>query len=446
MLHKFIFKTGYLLKRSNVIRYYNNFQETQWQSFDWLIAQQEKQLRKLVNFVYKNVPYYTNLFNQISVRPSSIATIKDLEKLPILTKQIIKHNWEEFIPINIDKLKYKIGSTGGSTGEPLKYRMSIEDYEKGVTLLYRGWGYAGYKLGDKVAVIAGSSLIPDAKSNLKKKIQNLFLNCRDYSSFDMSEENLSKYFHDISNWKPNFIRGYASAIYLFAKFIRENNLKLEFRPEAIFTTAEKLFDKKRELIERIFNVKVFDNYGLNDGGISAYECEKHNGMHIDTERAVLEVVDDNGRQVINQKGKILATNLYNYALPFIRYDTGDLGVISDSKCTCDRKTPLLKEIAGRVTDFLKLNNIIIESPVLTVLMGKFDIEQYQIIQDSPTSMIIKIVRGKTYDKKRDEGIIKNSFFCHVGKINIEFQYVDSISATKAGKEKFIINNLIENQL
>mgnify|MGYP001124259844 CR=1 FL=1 len=397
-------------------------------------------MRELIKFANENVLYYTKLFNQLGIEPSNIIAIKDLEKLPILTKQTIKENWQDFIPKNINKLKYVSGSTGGSTGEPLKYRMSADDYERGSALLYRGLGYGGYNLGNKVAIIAGSSLIPTAKSETKKKIQEFFLDYRHYSSFEMSEENLLKYFYDINKWKPDFLRGYASSIYLFARFIQDNNLKLGFQPKAAFTTAEKLFDKQRELIEWVFGVKVFDDYGLNDGGISAYECKNHNGIHVDMERSIMEVVDNGGKQIINQEGKILATSLYNYALPFIRYDTGDLGIISDAECTCGRRAPLLKQITGRVTDFLKLNNIIIGSPVLTVLMGKFDIEQYQIIQEDSNSITCKIVKGKTY-KKEDEKFIKDSFCKHIGQINIKFDYVSSILTAEASKYKFIISKL-----
>ncbi|MDD5625827.1 MAG: phenylacetate--CoA ligase family protein [Patescibacteria group bacterium] len=443
MFHKLIFKLGYLLKRPEVLRYYYNFQKTQWQPYKLLKNHQEVQLKKLIDFSYKNVPYYTKLLDKMGIKPSDIATIKDLEKLPVLTKETIKENWQDFIPKNINELKHLGGSTGGSTGASLKYRMSKEDYEKGVALLYRWWGYGGYKLSNKVAIIAGSSLVPTSKSESKKKIQDFFFNFRHYSSFEMSQKNLFKYFDNINEWKPGFIMGYASSIYLFAQFIQDNNLKLNFKPKAILTTSEKLFDKQRIFIESIFNAKIFDGYGLNDGGVTAFECEKHCGMHIDMERSILEVVDDRGEQIINQQGKILATSLYNYALPFIRYDTGDLGIISDKKCSCGRGTPLLKEISGRITDFLKINNIIIGSPVLTVLMGKFDINQYQIIQDHPTSITIKIVKGKTYNEKSDEEFIKKSFYSHVGEFDIIFEYANSIPIAEGKKYKFIINNLTE---
>ena len=441
MLHKLLFKIGYLLKRPNVLRYYRQFIKTQYEPYELQKGRQEERLRKLINFAYNNVPYYTKLFKGNNINPKDIKTVENLEKMPILTKQIIKQNWQDFIPKNINKIKYLNGSTGGSTGAPLKYRMSKKDYEIGCALLYRGWGNAGYKLGDKIAMMGGSSLVPNIKSNLKTKIQDFFLNFRHYSSFGMSEKNLLDYFNDINRWRPKFIRGYASSIYLFAKFIDENNLKLKCKIEAIFTTAEKLFKKQRQFIEKALGTSVFDNYGLNDGGISSYECKNHYGMHIDTERAILETINSNDKQIIEQQGKILATSLYNYAMPFIKYDTGDMGIISDSECACGRKTLLLKEIIGRVTDTLKLNNIIIGSPVLTVLMGKFDIEQYQIVQNNKTSIIIKIVQGKTYDKEINEGYIKASFYSHVGKINIKFDYVSSISTTEAKKYKFIINNL-----
>jgi len=440
MFRRLIFKIGYRFKRPGVIRNYKRHVETQWLPYEQLKETQEQQLTKMVNFAYENVPYYSSLFKNLGLTPKDITSIQDLQKLPVLTKQTIKDNWSDFTPKHLSEMKFVRSSTGGSTGAPMKYLISDNDWDIGVGLMLRGWSYAGYKLGDKVAIIAGTSLISSRKNILYKKIQNYFLNHRSYSSFDMSQENLMKYYTDIDKWKPDIIRGYASSVYLFAKFIQDNNLKIEFQPKGVFTTAEKLFDKQRKLIESVFNTSVFDQYGLNDGGISAFECEQHSGMHIDMGKAILETVDNDGKQVINQQGKILATSLHNYAMPFIRYDTGDLGIISELECTCGRHTQLLKEIIGRITDFLKINNIFVGSPVLTVLMGKFDIEQYQIIQNGPSSITCRIAKGKTY-KKEDEDFIRDSFSQHVGQVNIKFDYTESIKASEAGKHKFIINDL-----
>ncbi|MBN2579206.1 MAG: phenylacetate--CoA ligase family protein [Pirellulales bacterium] len=442
MWHKLIFNAGYTLKRPRLLKYFYEFQKSQWFPFERLKETQDRQLQKMVDFAFHCVPYYTKLFKQLHLVPTDISSVEHLVKLPILTKHIIKENACDFIPIKINSIHFINGSTGGSTGVPFKYRLEKADYERGVALLYRGWSYAGYRLGDPVAILAGSSLIPATAQDMKKKLQSYFLNMRAYSSYEMSEENLLKYYHDIQRRKPYFIRGYASSIYLFAKFIQDNSLKLKISLKAVFTTAEKLLKKQRQVIEGVFGVKVFDNYGLHDGGITAHECEKHCGMHIDMERSILECVDEQGNQTIDCSGKILATSLYNFAMPFLRYETGDNGSISLAKCSCGREMPMLKEIEGRLTDYLKLNNIVIGSPVLTILMGKCDIVQYQIIQTDANSILCKIIKEPLYTPDQEQ-FIRDSFFTHVGKINISFEYVDSIPTTQAGKYKFIINNVVQ---
>lgn len=410
---------------------------------------QEKQLKFLVNYVYYNVPYYTKLFDSLNIKPEHIRKFEDLEKLPILTKEIIKSNYKDFIPKNLNKLKYRISSTSGSTGEPFKYRLSIDDYERGIALLYRGWGYAGYKIGDKVAIIGGSSLIPDIKFDLIRSIQEFLLNFRFYSSFGMSEESLWKYVKSMNSWKPVFIRGYASSIYLLSKFIEENNIKLSFTPKAIFTTAEKLTPKMRSTIEMVFKVKVFDNYGLNDGGVSAYECEAHRGLHVDMERAILEVVDDNGKQIYDKEGKILATSLYNFALPFIRYDTGDSGVVSIEKCFCGREGLILKSILGRMQEFVtnSYGEKIHGEFFSHIFWGIENVKQFQVIQKKKGEVIINIIPDNWSILERIAVdkivyIIKNKGFQNV---SINFIEEKDLIYTKSGKYKFVINEVDGNK-
>jgi len=437
--HRLLFQASYsLVGKASVIRHYKKFMETQWWPYDRLVELQVEQLQRLLHFAYEQVPYYKRLFDSLGLKPSDIRDLKDLQKLPILTKATIRQHWAQMVPRNISMLRYIHNSTGGSTGEPLQHLMSMEDYTRGIALLLRGWSYGGYRPGDRMVKIAGSSLIPTTQSCLRSWLISLLRNIRSYSSYGMSDETLIKYIQSLNKLKPDFLRGYASSIYILARFIQDNNIPIKFRPRAVFTTAEKLLEAQRRVIEEVFRTEVFDNYGLNDGGVSAYECEEHCGMHIDMERAILEVVDENGRQIFGKPGKILATSLYNYAFPFIRYDTGDIGVVIHSKCSCGRQLPLLKELVGRTTDVLDVKGRKIGSPVLTVLFGKCDIEQYQIIQDSDESLICRIVKGPTYSKD-DEEFIRKSLISHLGPVDITFDYVPSIVADAGNKHKFIID-------
>ncbi|MEM3438047.1 MAG: hypothetical protein QXP55_05945, partial [Nitrososphaerales archaeon] len=330
-----------------------------------------------------------------------------------------------------------------------KYRLSTEDYERGIALLYRGWSYAGYELGDKVSIIGGTSLVPDLKFSFKRRLQGNLLNFHYYSSFDMDEKNLIRYIEDLNNWNPDYIRGYASSIYLTAKFIEKNKINLLIKPRAIFTTAEKLAPYMREIIERVFKTKVFDNYGLNDGGVSAYECEAHKGLHVDMERSILEVADDNGKQIFEKDGKILATSLYNFALPFIRYDTGDLGVLSIEKCECGRESYILKEIKGRVQEFtINASGKKIHGEFFTHIFWEVEnVKQFQVIQENIGEVVVNIVPDNwnlidMIDVDRIIYIIKTKGF---SKINVRFIEEKDLIYSKAGKHSFVINKISKDE-
>ena len=129
--------------------------------------------------------------------------------------------------------------------------------------------------------------------------------CESLSSFDMGEAEMQEYAATLGAFKPRFIRGYASSVYYFARWLKENDASLP-SIAAVFTTAEKLMPHMRKVIEETFCCEAYDNYGLMDGGVSAYECPEHSGMHIDTERSIMEVVDPSGCQVVNGGGQIRA--------------------------------------------------------------------------------------------------------------------------------------------
>lgn len=441
MLRKSIFKLAHFVPAPDFWKVYRRLQENQWRPYEELKAEQDEQLRKIIVFSYENVPYYTKLFNRLGIIPSDIQKSEDLQILPILTKEIIKENWYDFIPKNLDKMKYDNRATGGTTGTPLKYRVSKEQRILAGCLLYRGWSYGGYEPGDKMVFLAGSSLGANVKTKFGKFIQETARNLKKLSSFDMSEKEMMDYVQIINNFKPKFIRGYASSIYFLSEWILKNDLNI-FIPKAVFTTSEKLYPYMRLSISKAFKCDVFDGYGLFDGGISANECNHHSGLHIDTEGAIMEIIDDNGKQLINGEGTVLATSLHNYALPFIRYNTGDLAAISIESCKCGRKLQLLKYVIGRSVDFLitpegkNVHGWFFDYIQKTI----YGIKEYQVVQDSLEKINFKIVRDKDFDQNAPNKI---SEFIRQKSSNwmVEVEFVDKIERTGAGKFKFIINNL-----
>ncbi len=157
---------------------YQTVMKNQYVPYERLKDQQEKQLRVMIAFCNENVPYYRELFKSLKIEPSSIKTIDDLEKLPVLTKEIIKDRPDEFKPRNLSTIKHRDLMTGGSTGVPLPYRLSTNDRFLGGALLYRGWGYGGYRLGDRMVFLAGTSLDFGGYSNLGHKFHEFSRNLR----------------------------------------------------------------------------------------------------------------------------------------------------------------------------------------------------------------------------------------------------------------------------
>ncbi len=420
---------SYKIKNRNDLNYYNKFKHGFDKSIDLLEQEQLEAFHKLFVFCKKNVPYYDKLFNKLKLQVSDFKSLSDLKKIPLLDKEIILANYSDFIPRNYNE-KFVVGATGGSTGEPLKYRMNIEDYSKGVALLYRGLNQGGYNPGDKIGVLAGGSLVKN-KTSLSTKINNTILNYKKFSSYGVNDQDLETYYQILKKWNPKFFRGYASSLSLFAKYCVDNNKKINF--QSVFSTAEMLLPSQRQLIETAFDTKVYNNYGLNDGGVSAYETGEKEVFIIDTERSILEIVS-NEENVFNTNGKIIATSLYNYAFPFIRYDTGDNGsqILGNNG---SRKK--LIDLRGRTTDFITINNKTIGSPVLTVLMGKIDAIKYQIIQKKDQSLEIRILKGKDYSPNQED-FIKESLTSNVSNdLKIDFIYTD-VFIKSNNKHKFII--------
>ena len=333
-----------------------------------------------------------------------------------------------------------MNSTGGTTGEPLQYYADWEAWSADWACIYRGWGFAGYQPGDKIATLAGSSLIPDKSNNIVQRIRLRLERNLPLSVVVLSREIAWDYVEQLNSYRPVCIRGYPTALYVFAYHIRAMNLKMP-KLKAIFTTAEVLQPQHRALIEEVFQCPVFDGYGARDGGVSAYECDHHEGMHLSLERGVVELLDDAGYPT--NKGRLVITDLYNFSMPFIRYEVGDIGEISNTPCSCGRGLPLLTHIEGRITDILKFSNgRTLSGPAVTLIFRKTGFTQYQIVQKDESSLIVRYVPGDHNTNNADVEETRKIIKHHLGdQVMISYEQVDDIQLSSADKRRFIISEI-----
>ena len=440
LLEKIIFSTAHEIQRPGFHNLYRFLLKNQWKPREVLLHEQSVRLRRMVHFCFNQVPFYKRRFKEIGIMPSDIRTVQDLEKLPPTTKDDLRKNKESVLPRGLN-FRYYDRTTGGTTGNPLTFRISHEDRFLSGALLYRGWSGCGYRLGDRIFALAGSSLMDDFKDTTRRRVTEMTRNIRYVSAFKMNSRNLSRYVAMLNSLKPSFIRGYPSALHEFALFIERHDLMTP-DVKAVMVTSEKLYPDVRETLQRVFRAKVFDAYGANDGGIGAHEYECGN-MHIDTERGILEVVDENNNQVASGEGHVLATSLENFAMPFLRYDLGDQVTATDEQCSCGRGLPLLKEVIGKTTSILVMPNGTrvhgwFFQQVLRLV--KEEVKQYRIVQETKDTIDIYIIPGPGFGEHSIE-LLRNVIGHTCSDWTLNFSIVDNIPQTDSGKAMTIMSKV-----
>ena len=276
---RIIYPLGDLVYGSSVIKYYHWLQKTQWWPPEQLQELKNTKLRALVKHAYENVPFYHRIFEERGLTAKDIQTVDDLQKLPILTKNDIRQDYSNMLAKDFKKWKPIPGSTSGATGEPLKYHITVDQASINWAGAFRGWSWAGYRIGDKRISFGGRSI----KSPIKFKIiRRIFERNLPLSVVSMNDAKYDNYINSIFSYKPKFIYGYASSIYLLADYCKSHKIN-NIHFEAVFSTAEVLLPSYRTTIENQFQCEVFDQYGSRDGGGQAMECQKHQGFHISVE-------------------------------------------------------------------------------------------------------------------------------------------------------------------
>ncbi|MDP3298329.1 MAG: AMP-binding protein [Thermodesulfovibrionia bacterium] len=396
---------------------------------------------EFINHVYMNVPYCKNLFDSLKIKPDDFRNHEDLNKLPFLTKDLIRENLEM---LKSEKANSLIKSnTGGSTGSPLIFHLGKRRISADIAAKMRATRWWGVDIGDPEIVIWGSP-VELSRQDILRNLRDKLFKTKLLSAFDMSEEKIYEYVSIIRKYKPKHIFGYPSSIYLLAKFARQNNIKLhDIGVKVIFCTAERLYDHQRELILDVFDAPVANGYGGRDAGFVAHECP-HGSMHITAESIIVEIVDHEGNPLpAGYSGEIVITHLDSHDFPFIRYKTGDVGALSEDTCLCGRGLPILKNIEGRTTDFIITpdGKIMHGLSLVYVLRELEGIKEFKIIQEKPDCFIINIVKDSVF-KTENETLIRDGFKKRIGtNIKIVFNYLPKIKAESSGKFRYVVSNI-----
>ncbi|PUA27560.1 MAG: hypothetical protein B0W54_13425 [Cellvibrio sp. 79] len=400
---------------------------------------QEEKLTLLISHAYKTSDWYRSIIERANIDPEKKISLEDLKKLPVTTKIDIRENTQKFISTNYASNKLVTAKTGGSTGVSLNlYFDELCQQKRNAAQMYAD-ELAGWEIGARVAAVWGN---PPIARTFKQKVRSYLLERTIYlDTMDLNSTSMGAFVKHWQQFQPEVIFGHSHSIFIFAKYLVENNIQA-LRPKGIVTTSMMLLDQERVIIEQAFNCSVTNRYGCEEVGLIAVECDRHEGMHINSPHIILECLDANDQPVApGEPGKLVITDLNNFGMPLIRYRVEDVGVLSNQLCSCGRATPLLKRLEGRVADFLKkadggqVAGVSLVERTLTKIPG---IEQMQLVQEKIDELIINRVKGAEYNAETDSHLIDEFRQVFGSSVSFVINDVPAIPQEKSGKYRFSI--------
>lgn len=436
-----IFPLHEQLKHHDSVAVRRRLEEQQWQPRADLDAWRVSRLNEFLTRVGTHVPYYRDLFARTGFRPEALTSVDDLRALPLTDKAMMRAAGDGLKAENAQNLSRY--NTGGSSGEPLIFYIGKDRKSHDVGAKWRVTRWWGVDIGDPEIVVWGSPIELGAQDRVRM-IRDRLLRTELLPAFEMSPANLDRFVDTIRSRCPAMLFGYPSSLSMIALHAQSKGIRLDnIGIKVAFVTSERLYDEQRATIQKIFGCPVANGYGARDAGFLAHECPQ-GGMHLQAEDIIVEIVDADGNPLPHgQAGEIAVTHTASHEFPFIRYRTGDVGVLSDDTCACGRTLPLLKEIQGRTTDFIVAANGTVMHGLSLIYTARDlpGMQQFKIIQHSLDHTEVLLVTRPPFGPDSEERLIRD-YKARLGQeVRVTLTHVAEIPREKSGKYRYVVSHV-----
>lgn len=403
---------------------------------------QEERLDRLIECA-RNSSHYGELFKKYGVS-RSLTPFEALSKMPLLMKESLRTAPRKLLT-GAPPFRTKTFKSSGTTGTPVEIYFTPEFHSWNMALAearHKHW--AGVTYRDRRVMFGARKICAFEKDSPPFWHFSPAENLAYASIYHLSDKFLPSYIGFLREFMPDFIEGYPSALAIVARYSLENNLSLP-SAKAISTGSETLLDASRNMIEKVWQSKVFDRYGAVEGCMFVSQCE-FGRYHVSPEAGIIEIVDSNGHPVIpGITGEVVCTGLQNQLQPLIRYKVGDLARWSvEQDCFCGRKMPIIEAIEGRVEDLCYTQDGRQMLRFDTVFKGLPSIGEAQVVQESLTRFTVYVVPAVGFTQQ-DINAIQRNMCLHVGKVQIDVKCVDVIQRSASGKFRAVVCKLSQEE-
>ena len=386
---------------------------------------QQKRLHQLLVYAAEEVPFYREWIQTHDLNSNTMT----LAQLPIVNKGLMRQEGIQRFAAEHFPVKERIPSrSSGSTGEPFSFYVSKEAYSVNTAAKLRTWYQAGYRLGNRYMKIANG-----ARHGKFKKLQDKLNNCLYVPFYSMDDDVLASILELIERKQPLYIRSYPIPLYLLAQYRNNHPGLYHHRPKHVFTTGSTLPDAYRIEIERAFGCDVIDSYSC-EGTPNTYETTAHDGYHVCGYYGIIEVLDDNNRPLTDGIGRVVSTDLWNLAHPFIRYDTQDLVEVKGGQIQriMGRECESLIDSGGHRYTVHNFVGFFQEDDRPT----KRSVEAYQVVKRQDGSLSFRLVVNEEYTPEIEQYII--SFWQEKTAKPVSVEIVDNIPLMHNNKRLTIV--------
>ncbi len=397
-----------------------------------------EELRRLLRHAGARVPYYRDLFRKIGFDPRADFSFDDYAHIPALDRTILAKQRERLLSEGVDRRLIFKDSTGGSTGEPAHIWKDVSE---------KGWGLSGVEFferqigvgeGRRIVRIWGHHLDLQDRDSLRKRVVLWLSNVHYLDCFRMSNDVFAEWHAFLSRYRPEVLVCYASAIYLYADWLRRQGLRPGYPSRAIITGAEKLWSYQRAIVEQVFSTPVHERYGGRDIGLIAFQRAADTPT-LEVDWANILVEPDRPLDATGH-ADLLITKLHSYAMPLLRYRNGDMAHFPDD-AKPGRPAHILIDVSGRTMDrVVTSDGRVIHAAQFPHMFKNHDIQLYQVYQHQDHSVIVRIVPGPRFgeaDRERIEAICR----ANLGETPLQIELTDQIVRTRAGKLRPVISEV-----
>jgi len=349
---------------------------------------QDTLLQTAVIHAYENVPFYRRFWDAQGFDARSVQGIQDLARIPIINSRIVREATErgEFVARNGEAASHNFLYTTGSSGFPLAVCRRAEEvrlWQAGGLRTYFEHGFRWHHKKVQFATQPGVSHF----------LQRMGISRTTWISPELPTEEQRKIFLET---KADWVIATPTVLRRLIKALMATGGRFK-QPRAVICQGELLDAETRKTIECVFGSTPVDLYTLTEVGYVAWQCERREGLHVNADTHLVEIVRDGGAARPNQLGKVVVTDLRNRTMPFLRYDTGDLAIAATGPCPCGRPLPRLASIEGRLRTSILLNDgqILTTRAIVDHLAGVLRLNEYRLHQEITGRFRLELSRAAT---------------------------------------------------